>query len=67
MRLQLRRARVSAVIVAVGGALAVACAVVLLSQLSGGSPLGDKTTLRVAVDSAKGGSPTPTWTATTRS
>jgi virulence factor Mce-like protein len=53
MRLQLRRARVSAVIVAVGGALAVACAVVLLSQLSGGSPLGDKTTLRVAVDSAK--------------
>ena len=53
MLLQLRRARTSAVIVAVGAVLAVVCGAVLLSQLSGGSPLGDKATLRVAVDSAK--------------
>jgi virulence factor Mce-like protein len=53
MRLQLRRASRSAVIVAIAIVAALASAGILLRSLSGGSPLGDKTTFRVAVDDAK--------------
>src|SRR5262249_17871538 len=54
MRVQLRRARVSAAIVAVGIVLAIVSTTLLVSQISGGIPVGGKRTLRVAVDDAKG-------------
>ncbi|HYF26603.1 MAG TPA: MlaD family protein [Baekduia sp.] len=52
-RLQLARARGSLIVLAVGLALAAASAVVLVGLLSGGSPLAERQTVRVAVDDAK--------------
>jgi virulence factor Mce-like protein len=54
MRVELRRARRPALVVAAGLVAAVASAAVLLSHLSGGTPFATTTTIRVAVDDAKG-------------
>lgn len=52
-RLQLARARRSLIVLTVGLALAAGSAAALVSLLSGGSPLADRQTVRVAVDNAK--------------
>jgi virulence factor Mce-like protein len=52
-RVQLRRAWRPALLVLAGAIVALASGGMLLGQLSGGSPLGSKTTIRVAVDDAK--------------
>ncbi|WP_205698844.1 MlaD family protein [Conexibacter sp. SYSU D00693] len=55
--LQLQRSRRSVVVLALGIAVAVVSAAVLLGSLSGGSPLTGRTTIRVAVDDAKSVAP----------
>jgi len=52
-RMQLRRARRSLVVIALGIAAALASIAVLVGQISGGSPLDAKQRLYVAVDNAK--------------
>ncbi|HEX6391678.1 MAG TPA: MlaD family protein [Solirubrobacteraceae bacterium] len=52
-RMQLRRARRSMVVIAVGVAAALASIALIVSQISGGTPLEGKQRVRVAVDSAK--------------
>lgn len=52
-RHQLGHARGSLIVLTIGLALAAASAAVLVSLLSGGSPLADRQTVRVAVDNAK--------------
>jgi virulence factor Mce-like protein len=52
-RVQLRRAGKAPVVVAAGVLGALLSTILLVSLLSGGSPLADRTTIRVAVDDAK--------------